>query len=62
MSVNRMAWEFYGFASEAEYRSEVITPFQMVLGKDMDWVLKTAESLTLWGDVASYKGEPKEGW
>ena len=60
VSVNRMAWEFYGFASEAEYRSEVITPFQMVLGKDMDWVLKTAESLTLWGDVASYTRESQK--
>ena len=63
VSVNRMAWEFYGFASEAEYRSEVITPFQMVLGKDMDWVLKTARIPDFVGRCSIlYEGEPKEGW
>lgn len=60
VSVNRMAWEFYGYASEEEYRNHIETPFQMVLDKDLDWVIKTAESLTLWGDVAAYTRESRK--
>lgn len=63
VSVNREAWEFYGFSSEEEYRRKIDTPFQMVLERDRDWVREMAESLTLAEEVVTYtrQSEKKDG-
>ena len=34
VNLNRMVWQFYGYASEAEYRAAVKTPFDLVLPED----------------------------
>ncbi len=54
ININRMGWEFYGFASEAEYRSLIQDPFQLVLEEDRPRIEAVVNGLTLNGSPASY--------
>lgn len=63
VSINRMVWKFYGFASEAHYRSIVKDPFQMILAKDKKEIKEIVSSLTIDGPGKSYirKGKRIDG-
>lgn len=54
VNVNRMVWEFYGFESEAEYRSQVKEPFQLVLDEDRPDILHAVKQLRLDEGTVSY--------
>ena len=55
ISVNRACWEFYGFASEEEYRAEVKHPFQFMQPEERERYGQLMDSLTLGGGSASYE-------
>ena len=57
VSVNRMAWEFYGYESEAAYRAAVLDPFQLVLEQERAQIRSVADSLFLNGCTATYTRE-----
>lgn len=63
VSLNRMAWEFYGFSSEQEYRQKVKTPFSLVLHEDRAQIEDLVNGLKLNGGVVHYTREchPKSG-
>ena len=47
LSINRMAWEIYGFPSEEAYHEFVKDPFQMVLEEDQENIHEKLENLSL---------------
>ena len=57
VSLNRMAWEFYGFSSEREYRESVETPFCLVLDEDRARIEEMVDSLKLNGGIVHYTRE-----
>lgn len=63
VSLNRMAWEFYGFSSEQEYRESVKSPFSLVLKEDRSQIEALVSGLELNGGVVHYTREcrPKNG-
>lgn len=62
INANRMAWEIYGY-TEAEYWSEVKSPFQFVLESDRAHILGIVEALELGENEVSYvrEGRRKDG-
>ena len=60
VSLNRMTWDFYGFDSEEAYRSEIKSPFQLVLDKDRQQIEKLVNGLVLGGGTVSYTRECKK--
>lgn len=67
LSANPTAWKFYGYTSEAEYRTEVESPLQMVEPQDQGWILDVIEQLRLNEAPASYhrhctKKNGQEAW
>ncbi len=67
LSANPTAWKFYGYTSEAEYRTEVESPLQMVESQDQGWILDVIEQLKLNEAPASYhrhctKKNGQEAW
>ena len=63
ITVNRMVWEFYGFASEAEYRAQVRDPFQMVMEGDQPDIHAAVDALVLDGEPCTYirEGRRRDG-
>ena len=59
VNVNRMVWQFYGFESEEEYRSEIKTPLQMVLEGDKTQIVEILDGLVLGGKNAVYVRESR---
>ncbi|MCB6366302.1 response regulator [Intestinibacillus massiliensis] len=59
INLNRKVWEFYGYGSEAEYRAEVMNPFQLVLENDRAWIEGLVSALALDGDPVSYTRESR---
>lgn len=57
VSLNRMAWEFYGFSSEQEYRESVESPFCLVLDQDRARIEDMVNSLKLNGGIVHYTRE-----
>lgn len=55
VNINRMVWEFYGYASEEEYRAEVKSPFQMVLEEDRKGIVDRISHLSLGGGTYNYE-------
>lgn len=55
IAVNAMNWKFYGYASEAEYRADIVSPLKTVRGEDFDWIVSTIDNLELNGESASYR-------
>lgn len=60
VSVNRTAWEFYGYASEENYRMDIKTPFQMVLEKDLGQIKEQIDNLVLDGEMLRYTRESRK--
>lgn len=56
-SLNRTVWEFYGFASEEDYRRNVESPVQFVLKRDKDEILNIIKSLQINGPSVNYTRE-----
>lgn len=63
ININRMVWQFYGFSSEADYRSQVKDPFQLVLPEDRSRIEALINGLTLNGGAVTYtrKSARKDG-
>ena len=54
INVNRMVWEAYGFGSEAEYRSVIRSPYDLVSDQDRKWIEDLVDGLVLDGDTVAY--------
>lgn len=60
LSVNPMAWKFYGYESEQEYRAHVKSPLQSVFTEDYDWIISVIDGLRMNGAAASYRRRCKQ--
>lgn len=59
VSLNRMVWEFYGFSSEEEYRSKILSPFQLVLEEDRKGIMESVSRMELGGGLTTYTRESR---
>ena len=59
ISLNPMTWKFYGYGSEAEFRSEICTPFRLVESKDTARIKQILTGLELDAEPQTYTRESR---
>lgn len=59
VSVNRAVWQLYGYESEAAYRAEIKSPFQLVKAAERAELERAMSGLHLNGAVYSYTRESR---
>ncbi|GKH44681.1 hypothetical protein CE91St57_56550 [Lachnospiraceae bacterium] len=59
VSLNRMVWEFYGYSSEADFRSHISSPLELVLAEDRNRVKGMIEQLHPMSGTVNYTRESR---
>lgn len=54
VNINRTGWQLYGYASEAEYRAQVLSPMQLVERSEKDGVARRIHALRQGGGTLAY--------